>query len=369
MRPYKVCVYGVCKNEEKFAARCMASIKEADLVVMGDTGSTDNTIEVLKSCGAIVHSIPVKPWRFDVARNALLNLIPEDIDICVCIDLDEVLEPGWYEALLEAWGPDTTRARYTYIWSFNKDGSPAVQYVHERIHARQHYHWIYPTHEVAEYIGPGEERIVYIPNLIFKHYPDPLKPRSFNLPLLQLAVSENPTSTRNMHYLGREYYFCGEWQNCIDTLSSYLALPDANWAEERSFAMRYIGNSYMRLDKTLEAKAWLLNAIAEAPHLREAYIEMAQLGYAEQNWPLVQWMIKKALEIKERSLSHYNEAFAWNETPYDLGALAAYYLGDFTSAYNFIQEALRLSPEDVRLQDNLRYIQQKLGLRGENDAY
>lgn len=48
---------------------------------------------------------------------------------------------------------------------------------------------------------------IYIPELIFKHYPDPQKPRSFNLPLLQLAVSENPSSTRNIHYLGREYYF------------------------------------------------------------------------------------------------------------------------------------------------------------------
>lgn len=359
MNRYKICVYGVCKNEEKFAKRCMESIKDADIVVMTDTGSTDNTIEVLRNCGADVHSVPVNPWRFDVARNACLNFIPEDVDICVCIDLDEVMAPGWREALEKAWKPDTHRASYLYIWSFNKDGSPAVQYYHERIHARHNYKWIYPTHEVLKYLGEGKENWVLAEGLVFKHYPDVTKSRSFNLELLELAAKENPDDPRSLHYLGREYYFAGYWDKAIETLTKYLNLPTATWREERSFAMRYIANCYAAQGNTLEAKSWLLKAICEAPRMREGYVEMARLAYREQDWNLIYFMTSLALQIKAKSTRHYNESFAWDETIYDLAALGAYYTGFYKESLEYAREALRLSPNDERLISNLKFIEAK----------
>ena len=45
MGKYKVCVYAICKNEEQFVRRWMQSMSEADLVVVLDTGSTDDTVE------------------------------------------------------------------------------------------------------------------------------------------------------------------------------------------------------------------------------------------------------------------------------------------------------------------------------------
>ncbi len=42
------------------------------------------------------------PWRFDAARNRSLELVPEDVDLCVCTGLDEVFRPGWREVLEQA---------------------------------------------------------------------------------------------------------------------------------------------------------------------------------------------------------------------------------------------------------------------------
>ena len=47
MNKYKVCVYAICKNEEKFVQRWVESMKEADEIYVLDTGSTDNTICLL----------------------------------------------------------------------------------------------------------------------------------------------------------------------------------------------------------------------------------------------------------------------------------------------------------------------------------
>ena len=95
----KIIIYAICKDEVQFAERFMASCSEADGVYILDTGSTDGTPELLRALGAIVYEQTITPWRFDAARNASLARLPEDADVCICLDLDEVLCPGWREAL------------------------------------------------------------------------------------------------------------------------------------------------------------------------------------------------------------------------------------------------------------------------------
>ena len=92
----KIYIYAIAKNEEKFAKRFMDSVKDADKVIVCDTGSTDNTINILKENGAEVHEIQVSPFRFDLARNMAL-LQCQDADVVIALDLDEVMCEGWRE--------------------------------------------------------------------------------------------------------------------------------------------------------------------------------------------------------------------------------------------------------------------------------
>ena len=94
MGHYRVCVYAICKNEEQFVESWMDSMRESDKVVVLDTGSDDRTVELLRAKGAEVTTELITPWRFDVARNRSLALVPEDMDICVCTDLDERFRPA-----------------------------------------------------------------------------------------------------------------------------------------------------------------------------------------------------------------------------------------------------------------------------------
>ncbi|MBQ8234263.1 MAG: glycosyltransferase family 2 protein, partial [Bacilli bacterium] len=114
---YKICVYAICKNESKFINRWLESVKEADYICVLDTGSTDNSVDLLKENGVIVESKIISPWRFDEARNESIKLIPTDTDICVCVDIDEVLKKGWRLELEKIWDNTITRVRYIYNWS------------------------------------------------------------------------------------------------------------------------------------------------------------------------------------------------------------------------------------------------------------
>lgn len=349
---YKICIYAISKNEEKFVDRWVENAKEADLIVVTDTGSEDKTVEKLRSHGVKVYNMDVDIFRFDKCRNYCLNHIPESFDICISIDMDEVIQPGWRESIESAWQPDTTLGRYLFNWCIREDGTPEVQYYYDRIHSRKGYHWIYPTHEILEYTGEGEERQTFIPGLVINHYPDRQKNRSFNLPLLKLAIEENPGSARNLHYLGREYMYAEQWQNCIDTLTTYLSPNISHWDEERSAAMRFIARSYGMLGNPLDQKRWLFRSMAETPFLREPYVEAAQAAYTAGDWEAVRFYAAEALRIKNKTFGYANEIFAWDATPYDLCALACYNLGRSAEAIMYSENALRISPKDERLLRN-----------------
>lgn len=172
----------MCKNEEQFAERWINSMNEADLIVVMDTGSTDNTAEILRSHGADVHIEAVDPWRWDTARERSLSYVPDDVDICVATDLDDVWTPGWRALLENAWTPGTTRVRHLYNYVILPDGRPLNQnFYHSRIHSRHGYKWSRANHEYLTYIGAGREKIVDVKGLTLNHYPDLTKPRSFNL--------------------------------------------------------------------------------------------------------------------------------------------------------------------------------------------
>jgi len=108
-----VAAYTICLNEMKHIDRWLEATAKADLRVIVDTGSTDgtwrklvelkDTVENLK-----VHRIHINPWRFDDARNAALALVPDWVDVCVSVDMDEVPQAGFFETLRKEWKPETT---------------------------------------------------------------------------------------------------------------------------------------------------------------------------------------------------------------------------------------------------------------------
>ena len=350
--PMKIAVYTIALNEEQFVERWYESAKEADYLLIADTGSTDNTISLAKELGINVYSISIKPWRFDDARNASLALIPDDIDYCIALDMDEQLQPGWRDALVKAYEGGWTRPRYKYTWSWNGD-QPGLQYGGDKIHKRHNYRWKHPVHEVL--VSDRIDEVQGWVDLEIHHHADNTKPRSQYLPLLKLSTEEDPYDDRNAFYYARELYFYGRYEEAAKEFERHLSLPRALWKPERAASMRYIAKC-----RPLDAQLWLGLAINEDPGRREAIVELALELYRSGSWEECYKYSTMALSIKEKPLDYLCEEFAWGATPHDLAAISAYHLGKYQEAYQFGQTAALLGGMDERLKANLSLYASKL---------
>lgn len=341
----KIAVYTIAKNEEQFVQRWADSCADADYRLILDTGSTDDTYSVAYSAGIDIHQHVFTPWRFDHARNYALSLVPEDVGICIALDMDEVLQPGWREAL-EAIPEGTTRPRYKYVWSWNADGTEGLVYGGDKIHARHGYRWKHPVHEVLHPIW--EETQHWTNGLEIHHHPDPTKSRAQYFDLLKLAVEEEPNNDRNQFYLAREYFFHGKHELAQYHFTQHLRL--SQWHPERAASHRYIAKM-----RPTAAEHHLFKAVAETPDRREPWVDLAKVYYERQDWQRCLLAVETALLIQEKPLDYLCEAEAWGWLPYDLGAISAHHLGDTDKAFEYGATAISLNPTDDRLQSNLSF--------------
>jgi glycosyltransferase involved in cell wall biosynthesis len=342
----KIAVYTIALNEEQFVERWFNSAQEADYLLIADTGSSDNTVELARSLGIDVVPVTVTPWRFDKARNLALSQLPDDIDYCIALDMDEVLQPGWRQAL-EAVKPGTTRPRYSYTWSWNEDGTPGLVYGGDKIHSRFNYTWKHPVHEVLVCNTTEVQDWV---GLEIHHHPDSTKSRSSYLPLLKIAVEEDPDDDRNAFYYARELFFYGKKPEASAEFRRHLSLPTATWQPERAASMRYLAKI-----EPEQTESWLLRATAEASDRREAWVELATYYYDHQDWIACLWAAQRALAITVKPLEYLCEAFAWGATPHDLAGIAAWHLGNIDQAAAHANAAAAIEPDNPRLQANKNF--------------
>src|SRR4029077_4051283 len=82
----------IVRDAERDLPSCIESVRGiADEIVIADTGSTDNTIELARSLGARVFSIP---WENDFARARNLSRAEVKTDWVLSLDADERLDPA-----------------------------------------------------------------------------------------------------------------------------------------------------------------------------------------------------------------------------------------------------------------------------------
>ena len=344
----RIGVYALAKNERKHVEAWAESCREADVRVVTDTGSTDGTVEALVQQGVTVCNGCVSPWRWDDAHNLSLNHLPPDVDVCIRLDLDERLQPGWREVLEREWDGEHNCLRYRYVWSWKADGSPGLVFNSDRIHARHGFRWTAATHEgLVCWTGDKKQKIVE--GLEIHHHRDAGKKHKTDLALLRVAVREAPHDARAWWYLAREM----EWAGCPEaaaTFLHYLTMPGGMWTE-RAYA-------YRALYRLTGDEKHLHHAAKEAVGEPDAWQLIAFAHYKRQEWRECHAFAVQAINANGES-THATDPEAKTKA-YDLAAVAAWNLGLRPEALQLAREAVARCPADPRLTGNVEAMERIL---------
>lgn len=348
----KIAVYTIALNEEKHVKQWYESARDADLIVIADTGSTDKTRYLAKSLGISVTEIEVKPWRFDVARNASLALIPEDFDICIQLDMDEVLPEGWRKKVEEAFIQGNTWPIYKHVTSRDSEGKPRNFQHYFKIHPRMGFFWKYPIHEVLTHLPElsFDRKII---DLEVDHIKDPTKSRNSYLSLLETAVEEDPIDWRMNHYLNREYFYNKDWLKVLQSTYRCETI-NGGWDVERASTYMWASEAAHHLKMTSLAEDWARKATETASHFYEVWHWRAHIAHLNGKWSECLDFASKRMTL-ERQNHHLVKPEIWEWWGYDLLALSSNKLGKGEDAVVYGELAILGNPQNQRLKKNLGF--------------
>lgn len=352
----KVAVYTITLNEAKHIQRWYESAKDADYLLIADTGSTDGTVDLARSLGIKVVEISIKPWRFDDARNYALASLPFDVDYCISMDADEILTLGWRAELQKCYDVSPKeklyRPKHKLVTDFDANGNPTVDFYANRIHPRFGYRWRHPIHEViVPYEKDLKESYCEV-GLQIHHHPDNSKSRGQYLPMLEMAVDEEPFNPRNLYYYARELFFHKEYLAAKRVFEEYLKY--SRFPGEKSYALRYLAKCDPK-----NAEKHLKESI-KTLYCREGVLALANHYYITKEWKKCLKVSLEAIEIKEKLNDFMSEEWAYGHMAYDLVAISAWQLEQWDDALRYGEMALEISPNDERLQNNVKFYRSKV---------
>lgn len=255
----------IVKNEEKCLARCLDSVKGVDEIVVVDTGSTDNTVEIAKRYTDKVYTDYKWNDDFAEARNHAKSkcttewIISIDADEQLISSVDEVRE-----VIKNATTEKTFHVRMKSGNNFHNLGRifrniPEVK-------------WVGIGHEVITPAEGHNSGIVIEYGYSPAHKLDPDR----MLRIMEKAVKKE-NKPRDIFYLAREYFYRKNYIQAIWYYNEYL--KRATWKPEIAHSYLMIAKCYWYLFRGDDARMMCSHAIRINPNFKEALEFMAELHY------------------------------------------------------------------------------------------
>lgn len=313
-------IYTIAKNEAHNVAAFMKAAEDVPVYVL-DTGSTDDTVELLKKHGANVEQQIITPWRFDSARNAALEMVPNSVDYCVSLDMDEVIEPGWQEKLKTEWRGNIGNYQYIGGWRDKEKTIPICIGPRTRLHTRAGFTWERHIHEVIAPL-PTTKMTIFNSTVLVRHYQNGIQ-RNYN-PALDVYITENPKDVNSRIQRAAEYMQKKEPEKALEDylIAIQLKEEELRTAELENNPIEWNKHCVLLLSTAFcyhalgdKDKCFIncLRAAAADPMAREPWMYLAKIAEELNNKALTYGALKTASYIVEKSPYAIIEPLFWED--------------------------------------------------------
>ena len=373
-----IAVLMMVKNEKKRLNVSLESIKDfADSLVIFDTGSTDNTIEICKEfCEK--NNIPLRLKEgtfvnFSISRNESLEFADsfEDIDYVLLLDTNDELRNGEYLRKYAKEYTSNESSGFLIVkewWSGSHDKYYNVRFI------KAHHEWRYvgAVHEYIKTFNTNHEKhpIVKLPDNVVLYQDrtqdDDKSGKRFHRDkeLLLTEYKKDPTEPRTVFYLAQTLSCLEENEESLYYYKIRATLD--GFQEEKFHALLRSGELTQKLGHNwYESMTYYIKAF-EFSHRVEPLLYIAIHYIQIKMWVMAYTFIKLAC-----NLPYPNDAILFvNRNDYDykrfhLMGIVAYYVGQYEdgkfgciNAINYSSRNQGKAPNEID-QKNLQFYNEK----------
>jgi hypothetical protein len=328
----KICLSMIVKNEAHCIARCLNSVKKyIDYWVICDTGSTDNTEDIIKeSLKGIPGEFHKNQWvDFSTNRNIALDLSRNKSNYILFIDADDILVVNNFNC-------------------FKKLNLPAYNIKINHGSCIYHRTCLIKNDFPGKYEGVLHEAINisslnYLPTLIDGCYiqfggdgsrsKDPEKYLKDAL-VLEEAIKKEPNNSRYVFYCAQSY----KDANKLDKAAKFYfeRTKMGGWNEECFFAAFELGKileSITPLD-IMNISNTYIKAYNFAPHRIESLTYLCSFLRKNKLYDSAYFYANIGVKINKPNSGLFILSYCYDWKIKDELALASYYVGDYKLAYN-----------------------------------
>ena len=269
MIPMTCCL--IVKNESAILRKCLKALKKLPVqILVCDTGSTDDTVEIAREYADVVTTFE---WcnDFSAARNHSISQSPTDWVLIV--DADEVLEEEHFaslQALMKQYPKAVGQiTRHNVCYTGNGNETTLMTDMVERIFNRKYYHYEGIIHEQPMPYDPSlysrnangtEALVVFDAGLHFRHEgylgsrEDRLKKAERNNSLLRQMLEKDPDDAYLYYQIGSSYMLADAYEEAYEAFKEGFCLdvdPDLLYVK---MMITSYGDSMMQTGRLEEAE-------------------------------------------------------------------------------------------------------------------
>ena len=340
----------IVKDEQDVLERCLLCVsKFADEIIIVDTGSTDDSLQIAKKFTQKVYFFK---WcdDFSVARNFAFD--KASCDLLMWLDADDIITDencAKINALKNKF-EDFDMAVLPYATVFDGE-NPTFIYNRERIFRRDKSYRF--SGEVHEAVVPHGK--IYYSDAVIYHKKvkqnEPLR----NLRILQRKIAAgNTLSERDKFYYGRELLFNGMYRESIAVLEEFS--EGNGWEVNRVEACLNLYQAYLAIGKEKRAMNALLQSFSICPPNSQICCILGEYFLNRGEYKHSIYWYEEALKADNAEGSFINTDYL-GFIPYMQLCVLYDRLGDKEKACAFNEKAGEIKPHNEKYLYNVKYFE------------